>query len=77
MIPLIHSFVTHSKMPELGIGEILTTDGQRMSIRFASGERNFVCALVSEHLIVTTSAPPAPAAKKARAPRAKKAAAAK
>lgn len=76
MIPLIHSFVTHTKLPELGIGEILTTDGHRMSIRFASGERNFICALVSQHLVVTTSAPPLPIPK-AKTPRAKKAAAAK
>lgn len=73
MIHLIHSHVTHSKLPELGVGEILASDGERISIRFASGERNFVSALVSPHLVVTTEAvPPTPG--KARAPRAKKAA---
>jgi hypothetical protein len=75
LLPLLHSHVTHSKLPELGVGEILTSDGDRISIRFASGERNFVWALVSPHLTVTTEAVPPPPGK-ARASRAKKAAAA-
>ena len=71
-------YVTHAKLPELGSGEIVASDGNRFSIRFASGERSFVCTLTEKHLTVTDE-PPAPskpsrAPSKSRAP--KKAAAA-
>lgn len=53
----VGTYVTHAKMPELGSGEIVASDGTRFSIRFASGERSFVCALTEKHLTVTTEAP--------------------
>ena len=70
--------MTHAKLPELGTGEIVATDGDRLAIRFASGERNFVCHLIEKHLSVTLEAPPPPpkairAAAKARAARAARA----
>ena len=75
----VGTYVTHAKLPELGSGEIVASDGNRFSIRFASGERSFVCALTEKHLTVTTEAPaaskPSRAPSKSRAP--KKAAAAK
>jgi hypothetical protein len=74
-IPPVHAHVTHAKLPELGVGEIVSSDGARVAIRFASGERNFIYSLVAQHLAVTTEAPPPSVTKKA--PRAKKAAAAK
>ncbi|HTU61594.1 MAG TPA: hypothetical protein VMF89_24230 [Polyangiales bacterium] len=75
----VGTYVTHAKLPDLGSGEIIASDGNRFSIRFASGERSFVCALTEKHLTVTTEAPaaskPSRAPSKSRAP--KKAAAAK
>jgi hypothetical protein len=75
----VGTYVTHAKLPDLGSGEIVSTDGHRFSIRFASGERSFVCALTEKHLTVTSEAPaptkPSRAPSKSRAP--KKAAAAK
>jgi len=75
----VGTYVTHAKLPELGSGEIVASDGNRFSIRFASGERSFVCALTEKHLTVTTEAPaaskPSRAPSKSRAP--KKAAVAK
>lgn len=76
--PRIGSYVTHAKMPDLGSGEVVSSDGERVAIRFASGERRFVFALVEPHLIVTTEAPvaakPSRAPRAARAPKAKKSA---
>lgn len=55
------SYVTHAKMPELGSGEILSAHDGRVSIRFASGNRDFMVDLVLRHLTVTSEAPaPAP-----------------
>lgn len=75
----VGAYVTHAKLPDLGSGEIVASDGNRFSIRFASGERSFVCALTEKHLTVTTEAPvptkPSRSPSKPRAP--KKAAAAK
>ena len=77
----VGTYVTHAKLPELGSGEIVASDGSRFSIRFASGERSFVCALTEKHLTVTTEAPapskPSRAASKSRAPKKAAAAAAK
>ncbi|MET0386323.1 MAG: DUF3553 domain-containing protein [Polyangiales bacterium] len=70
------SYVTHAKLPELGSGEILAMQDGRVSIRFASGNRDFMVDRVVKHLTVTTEAPVAPEpTKKAKRPR--KAAAAK
>ena len=66
----IGSYVTHAKLLELGSGQIVASDGQRVSIRFASGERSFVYELVQQHLNVTAEAPPpARPAKQPRKPR--------
>lgn len=61
--PQIGSYVTHAKMPELGAGEILTSDKGAIRIRFASGERNFIWDLVAGYLTVTTEAPERPLTK--------------
>jgi hypothetical protein len=71
-MPRVGSYVTHLKMPDLGTGEIVAVDDTRVVIRFASGQRNFVYALVEKHLNVTTEAPPLPASKPARTRAAKK-----
>lgn len=69
-LTLIGEFVTHSKLSELGVGEVMSTEKGALRIRFAAGERNFVAALVQPFLSVTSERPPAPVAKvKARAPR--------
>jgi len=75
--PQIGSYVTHAKMPELGAGEILTSDKGAVRIRFASGERNFIWDMVAGHLTVTTEAPAPPpkASKRARKTPAKRVAA--
>lgn len=73
------SYVTHAKLPELGSGEIVATQDGRVSIRFASGSRDFMVDRVMKHLTVTTEAPAPPEAPagKAKAKRPRKAAAAK
>lgn len=75
----IGTYVTHAKLPDLGSGEVIAMDGERLVIRFSSGERNFIYHLVEKHLNITAEAPaPAKASrspKKSGAP--KKAAAAK
>jgi hypothetical protein len=72
----VGTYVTHAKLPDLGSGEIIASDGQSLVIRFASCEKNFVAALTEKHLTVTAEAPvltkPARASK-SKAPRAKKA----
>jgi hypothetical protein len=74
----VGAYVKHAKLPDLGSGEIISSDGLCFVIRFASCEKSFVHALAEKHLTVTSEAPvpvkPARASK-ARAPRAKKAAA--
>jgi hypothetical protein len=68
------SYVTHAKLPELGSGEVISSDKGTMRIRFASGERSFLVEAVEQHLLVTQEAPPPPtptkrATKKAKAKR--------
>ena len=61
----IGNYVTHSKLPELGAGEILAADKGAVRIRFASGDRNFIWELVAAHLNLTDEAPaPPPSASK-------------
>lgn len=70
------SFVTHAKLPDLGPGEVISSDKGTIRIRFASGERAFLIDAVAPHLVVTQEAPPrAPAPKRAAAKSKKKAAA--
>jgi hypothetical protein len=60
------SFVTHAKLPELGSGEVISSDKGTVRIRFASGERAFLIEAVERHLSVTQEAPAAaPAPKRA------------
>jgi hypothetical protein len=61
----IGSYVTHTKLPELGTGEILASERGAIRIRFASGDRNFLWELVAAHLEITLE-PPAMPAKSAR-----------
>ena len=70
------SYVTHAKLAELGSGEIMGAQDGRLSIRFASGSRDFMEAKVMQHLTVTNEAPAAPPPRKS-ATRARKAAVAK
>lgn len=70
------SYVRHAKMPDLGIGEVLSVDDGKVGIRFESGERRFMYDLVEPYLTVTDDAPPPPPKKKP-AKRAAKTAAAK
>jgi hypothetical protein len=72
-VPPIGSYVTHAKMSELGSGEIVGISGPKISIRFGSGERDFVLELVEKHLQVTSEAPVAPPTKKSHKARAVKA----
>jgi hypothetical protein len=62
----IGSYVVHKKLDELGSGEIIKSEMGTVSIRFASGVRNFSEAIVGAHLEKTTEAPvlPAPTAKR-------------
>jgi hypothetical protein len=53
----IGSYVTHSKLPELGAGEVLGSEKGAVRIRFASGDRNFIWDLVAAHLTTTEEAP--------------------
>jgi hypothetical protein len=72
----VGSYVVHTKLAELGSGEIIKSEMGTMSIRFASGTRNFSEAIVGAFLEKSTIAPvlPPPAAKR-KAPAKKKAAA--
>jgi hypothetical protein len=75
---VVGAFVTHAKLPDLGNGEILATEGGTLRVRFASGERAFSTELVAKHLTVTQEGPPPKAAAKAASrKRAAKAAGAK
>ena len=51
------SFVLHSKLPELGNGEVLSVEKGAMRVRFASGERAFDTEVASKHLVVTIEGP--------------------
>jgi len=55
--PRIGSYVTHAKLLQLGSGEVCGWDDHIVTIRFASGERNFVFDLVAKHLVETSEAP--------------------
>jgi hypothetical protein len=44
-------------LPELGSGELMSSENGRVRIRFASGERNFMWSLVATHLSQTDVAP--------------------
>ncbi|HEX6246153.1 MAG TPA: hypothetical protein VFZ61_34755 [Polyangiales bacterium] len=60
-------------MPELGSGEVVSSEKGTMRIRFASGERSFLIEAVERHLVVTQDAPARPApAKRATKAKAKK-----
>jgi uncharacterized protein DUF3553 len=66
------SYVTHSKLPELGSGEVLSAQEGLVSIRFASGDRTFKHELVMRFLTVTSEAPLLIAPQKRAASRARK-----
>jgi hypothetical protein len=69
-------YVSHSKLPDLGAGEVLGSEKGTIRIRFASGDRNFLLDLVAPHLVITAAAPAVPAsAKPARARKSRKKAA--
>jgi hypothetical protein len=70
----IGSYVVHKKLDELGSGEIIKSDLGTVSIRFASGVRNFSEAIVGAFLEKTTTAPvmPPPATKRKAAAKKKK-----
>lgn len=61
-------YVTHSKLPELGNGEVMSAHDGLISIRFASGNRDFRMDLAERHLMLTSEAPalPPPRSKRAR-----------
>jgi hypothetical protein len=71
----VGSYVVHKKLAELGSGEITKSEMGTISIRFASGVRNFSEAIVGAFLEKTSEAPARPpvaakrkATKKAAAP---------
>lgn len=61
------SHVTHSKLSELGTGEILSVEKGVVRIRFASGERSFQTEMVSPYLTPTDEVLPAATKAKAKA----------
>ena len=61
------SYVIHTKLPELGSGELIASENGRVRIRFASGTRDFLWRLVASHLTATDVAPVLPATKRQRA----------
>jgi hypothetical protein len=64
----IGSYVVHKKLAELGSGEITKSEMGTISIRFASGVRNFSEAIVGRFLEKTSEAPlPPPVAAKRKA----------
>lgn len=67
---LVHepgSYVTHSKLPQLGSGEVISHEKGVIRIRFASGERSFLTEAVWPHLVGSAEKPvQLPAARKAR-----------
>ena len=68
----VGSYVVHKKLAELGSGEIMNSEMGTMTIRFASGSRNFSEAIVSAFLEKTFEAPVLPPAAAKRKPPAKK-----
>lgn len=66
------SYVTHAKLPELGSGEVLSLQNDKVLIRFASGERCFQLVVAQRHFSSSTEAPAAPT-RKGKAARATKA----
>ena len=58
-----NSYVIHTKLPELGSGELLAAENGRVRIRFASGTRDFLWEKVASLLTVTDVAPILPATK--------------
>lgn len=69
----VGSYVVHKKLAELGSGEITKSEMGTMTIRFASGPRNFSEAIVDAYLEKTTDAPVMPPAAAKRKPAPKKA----
>jgi len=67
----VGSYVVHKKLAELGPGEITSSEMGTMTIRFASGTKNFSEAVVYAFLEKTHEAPvlPPTAAKKKRPPK--------
>lgn len=64
----IGCYVLHTKLAELGSGEVMMVDRGAIRIRFASGERSFLSARVDPYLQLTADAPvvsTAPARKRA------------
>ena len=62
----IGTYVVHRKLAELGSGEITSYETGTMTIRFASGTRNFSEAIVCAFLEKTTEAPVMPPVKAKR-----------
>lgn len=61
------SYVVHAKLPELGRGEVLSSEKGTLRLRFESGERSFLAALVSQYLSVVVPGPaPRPPATRTR-----------
>jgi hypothetical protein len=69
-------YVTHTKLPELGNGEVLFAQDGVVSIRFATGNRAFKIDVAAPHLVMTFEAPAAPP-RRAMPKRARKASPAK
>jgi hypothetical protein len=53
----VGAYVTHAKLPELGSGEVLSSEKGTLRVRFAGGERSFLLDLVQPHLQVVAEAP--------------------
>jgi hypothetical protein len=51
------SYVTHTKLLELGSGEVISAEKGMIRIRFASGERNFSMEFVQEFLAASETRP--------------------
>ena len=54
------TYVVHKKLAELGSGEIIKAELGAITIRFASGTRNFSESHVGKHLETTSEAPVLP-----------------
>ena len=64
----VGSYVVHTKLAELGSGEITKSEMGTMTIQFASGLRNFSEAIVGPYLEKTTEGPVMPPAAARRKP---------
>ena len=51
------SYVTHANLPELGSGEIISSDQDTIRIRFAAGEKTFSIESVTQHLAHAAAGP--------------------